>query len=141
MLKQIWVQHRMNTIIGLMVILLGVCLAAYNLFPIYKFSASHNWPTTTGSVSNIIDTGMLFRLRRIITFIYSVDGKSYTSAQMMPKDSWVQGLKNGSPIQIRYCSNKPESALVNRSATWGYVFLACWNSIWIIVGLSFIFKH
>ena len=128
-------------ILGLIVIILGLCFVAYDLFPIYQFKSSRSWPLITSTITEIINTGILFRLRRIVTFSYSVEGKNYKSTQMMPKDSWVQGLNEGGSVQIRYCTNKPGFALIDHSSTLGYALLACWNLVWIIVGLCIIFKQ
>lgn len=128
-------------IFGLVAIVIGICSVVYDLFPIYKSMSSRNWPTTTATISSIVDTGILFRLRRIIAFTYQVNGKSYNSTQMMPRDSWVQQLSNGSSIQVRYCYDKPQSALIEHSSPLGYLLLACWNCIWIIVGFCLVLKH
>jgi len=126
--------------LGIGMILIGLVSAIYSLYPILQFKNSRNWPITAGIVSNITNTGMLFRLRRIVYFTYQIDSKSYKSSQMMPRDSLVNGLASGNPIQIRYCNDKPGSAIIDHPQTGGYVCLACWNSLWIIFGLCLLFK-
>jgi Protein of unknown function (DUF3592) len=118
---------------GIILIVVGLCLIGFDLFPIYQFRSSASWPKITGIVSDISTFGIV-HFRHTVTFMYRVGSKNYQSWQIIPNDSWANGLRKNSLIPIRYASDKPESALIDHPNDWGYVFLACWNSIWLIGG-------
>jgi hypothetical protein len=123
---------------GIICIIIGLVFLVLDLFPIYQSNTSGNWPKISGTVSKNFSPGFL-HLRRHVTFRYRIGAKNYESTQMMPSNFWSVGLREGSVVPVRYCPDKPESALVDHPQDWGYVFLACWNSIWLIAGASFLF--
>lgn len=114
-------------------VLVGLIMVGNDLFPIYQFKASDNWPKVSGTIMGNSAYGLM-RIRRCVGFAYRVGSKSYQCTQMMPSDSWTKGLTEGTAVQVRHRLDKPESALIDHFQVWDYLFLACWNSLWIVFG-------
>lgn len=121
-----------TTIMGSALVLLGVVLVIYDLSGIYKFLMTRKWITITGTVSSAETVGVLHRL---ITFTYSVHSGRKKGSQTLPRNSWTDGLRSGSPIAIRFNGDNPDSAVIDCFQVSQYVLFACLNAWWILVGI------
>lgn len=123
-----------NSVLGYLLIIVGTLAVINTLSPIYFYETSREWPTTKGTVTFIKVLGLVMRFRCAISFTYLVDGKTFTNSQVIPRDPWIEELKEGSEIPLRYKSGEPKLVVIAHPQIWQNILLASWNAIWIVAG-------
>jgi hypothetical protein len=130
-----------DKIFGFLLIGIGLAVVIWDLWPIYLYKISSGWPVTEAKVLSVSRTGFVFRLRYIINYSYSVQSANLESTQIVPKDSWVEQLKADDKISIRYNSDQMHISLIDHfSGFAGYIVLAIWNSLLIVIGACLVMK-
>lgn len=124
-----------NGVIGRILIIVGALAAINTLFPIYLYEESRNWPSVDGKVNSTKILGTIMRFRRAINYTYRVALQDFTTTQMIPRDSWVDELKEGSVIPLRYKIDDPTFVVVDHEQTWRHIMLSFWNIIWVAAGI------
>ncbi len=119
-------------------IIVGALAVINTLFPIYLYQNSRNWQAVEGNVVSSKVLGMLMHFRRGITFTYMADSVRITNMQIIAREPWVDDLKEGSKIPIRYKSGKPKLAIIDHEQVWPNILLSLWNAVWIVVGVVLI---
>ena len=127
-----------NVVLGRVLIIVGTIAVLSALFPIYLFESSHDWAKTSATVTKTKVIGTLIRFRRLITYTYEADGKIMTSSQILPRDPWVDELKEEAKVPVRYSAREPKMVLIDHPQVWQNLLLAAWNAIWIVIGFVLI---
>jgi hypothetical protein len=123
-----------NSVLGYILIVVGMLAVINTLFPICLYENSRGWPMTQGTITSSKVLGFVMHFRRAITYTYRVDSKVLTHTQIIPRDPWVDELKEGNEAPLRYKSDEPKLVLIDHPQIWQNILLATWNAVWIVAG-------
>ncbi len=123
-----------NNVLGGILIIVGLMAVIGTLFPIYLYESSRSWQVVDGSITSTKVLGMIMRFRRCISYTYRVGTKDFTNTQIIPRDPWVDELKVGSKVPLRYKDDEPKFVLIDHLQVWQDTLLAALNGVWIVAG-------
>jgi hypothetical protein len=123
-----------NKVLGRLLIIVGSIAVISTLVPIYLYESSQMWPAVTGVVRSTKVLGLLLRFRRAISYTYNVDDKEFKGTQIIPRDPWVDELKEGSEIPLRYNGEDKKLTIINHQQIWQHILLVLVNALWILAG-------
>jgi hypothetical protein len=127
-----------NSVLGRILIIVGTLAVINTLSPIYFYENSRDWPAVKGTVTLSKMLGLIMHFRRAITYTYQADSKAFTRTQIIPRDPWIDELKEGSIIPLRYKIDEPKFVMIDHQQIWQNILLAAWNGVWIVAGLILI---
>ncbi len=127
-----------NSLIGgLIILVIGLGLIAYNGYNIYRSSISGSWPSVKGtvqssSVKRINRAKKSDRYQVNIVYKYEVEGKSYNGSRVrfgeqpdtsMEADSIVAKYPVKSEVTVYYQPGNPEEAVLETSISINFITL------------------